>query len=82
MTGDLTIKGVTKSVTLDVTLNQAANHPMRNIPAAGFSAQGTLKRSDWGLGKYAPGVSDDVKVIIETEFHSAEPPKGPEGEAE
>ncbi len=68
VTGDLTIKGVTKPVTLDVTLNKAGIHPMRKSPALGFSATGNLKRSDWGLGANAPFVSDEVKLMIESEF--------------
>lgn len=69
ITGDLTIKGVTKPVTLNVTLNKAGIHPMAKDPAMGFSATGTLKRSDWGLGAYVPNVSDDVHLMIEAEFH-------------
>ena len=65
--GDLTVKGVTKPVTLDVTLNGAGEHPMRKVPAIGFDATTTLKRSDFGLGAYAPAVSDEVKVHITTE---------------
>ena len=65
--GDLTVKGVTQPVTLDVTLNGAGEHPMRKVPAIGFDASTTLKRSDFGLGGYAPAVSDEVKVHITTE---------------
>ncbi len=66
--GDLTIKEVSKPVTLDVTLNKAFQHPMKNKPALGFSATGRLKRSDWGLDKYVPVVSDEVTLRIEAEF--------------
>ena len=65
--GDLTVKGVTKPVTLDVTLNGAGEHPMRKVQAIGFDASTTLKRSDFGLGAYAPAVSDEVKIHITTE---------------
>ena len=68
VTGDLTIKGMTKPVTLNVTLNKAGMHPMRKAPALGFSATGTLKRSEWGLGTFVPNVSDDVNLMIEAEF--------------
>lgn len=71
--GDLTVKGVTKPVTLDVTLNGAGEHPMRKVPAIGFDATTTLKRSDFGLGGYAPAVSDEVKVHITTEAFVAAP---------
>lgn len=69
MTGDLTFQGVTKPLTLDVTFNTALNpHPMSKKPAIGFSATGTLKRSDFGVNALLQHVSDDVKLIIETEF--------------
>lgn len=71
--GDLTVKGVTKPVTLDVTLNGAGEHPMRKVPAIGFDATTTLKRSDFGLGGFAPAVSDEVKVHITTEAFVAAP---------
>lgn len=70
VTGDLTIKGMTKPVTLNVTLNKAGPNPMSKAPSMGFSATGTLKRSEWGLGAYVPNVSDDVKLMIESEFHT------------
>ena len=65
--GDLTLKGVTKPVTLEVTVNGAGEHPMMKQPAVGFDATGTIKRSDFGLGAYAPAVSDEVKLRITTE---------------
>lgn len=69
MTGDLTFLGVTKPVTLDVTFNKAVgNHPFENKPALGFSATGTLKRSDFGMTTYIPQIGDEVEVIIEAEF--------------
>lgn len=73
MTGDLTIKGVTKPVTLDVKLNGAGAHPMTKKPALGFSASGTVKRSDWGLLRSIPAVGDEVALSIEIEFLSAAP---------
>lgn len=68
MIGNLTIKGVTKPVTLNVTLNRAAEDNRSNGHKLGFSAKTTVKRSDFGIDKYAPFVSDEVDVIIETEF--------------
>ncbi|MEL1262946.1 YceI family protein [Pseudoxanthomonas putridarboris] len=67
VTGDLTIKGITKPVVLDVTLNKVAEHPIRKVPAIGFDATATVKRSDFGVGAYAPVVSDEVKLTITTE---------------
>lgn len=69
VTGDLTFHGVTKPVTLDVTLNAALNpHPMTQKPAVGFSATGVIKRSDFGVTALIGPVSDEVKLTIETEF--------------
>jgi polyisoprenoid-binding protein YceI len=65
--GDLTIKDQTKPVTLDVTLDAAGEHPMMKVPTVGFDASTTLKRSDFGVGAYAPNVSDEVKIRITTE---------------
>ena len=72
ITGDLTVNGTTKSVVLDATLNKAASHPMQNKDWAGFDATTTLLRSDYGLGKFAPAVSDEVDVMISIEAMKAE----------
>lgn len=71
VTGDLTIKGITKPVVLDVALNKVGEHPMKKVPAIGFNATATVKRSDFGLGLYAPVVSDEVKLSITTEATAA-----------
>ena len=67
VTGDLTIKGVTRPVVLNVTLNKAAVQPMAKREAIGFDATATIKRSDFDLAKYVPNVSDEVKLRITTE---------------
>jgi polyisoprenoid-binding protein YceI len=69
VTGDLTIKGVSKPVTLDVTLNQAGVHPINKKQTLGIGAVAVLKRSDYGLSLYAPMVSDDVYIEIQTEMN-------------
>lgn len=66
VTGDLTIKGVTRSVDLDVNLNKAGMGSNEQ-PMIGFDASTTIKRSDFGLGKYVPNVSDEVTLRITTE---------------
>lgn len=72
VTGNLTFHGVTKPVTLDVTLNGALpSHPMTKKPAVGFSAKATIKRSDFGVDTLVGPLSDDVNLIIETEFKPA-----------
>lgn len=65
--GNLTIKGVTKPVTLTVTSFQAMPHPMMKKPAIGANAFTEVKRSDFGAGKYAPYVGDEVRIDIALE---------------
>ena len=72
ITGDLTLNGVTKPVVLDAVLNQIGDHPMEGKPWAGFSATTTLLRSDYGLGMFAPFVSDNVTVQMSVEAMKAE----------
>jgi len=73
MTGDLTFHGVTKPVTLSVTMNGAmAEHPYAKKPAMGFSATGVVKRSDFGVDYLVPYIGDDVTVLIEAEFIKAD----------
>lgn len=67
VSGDLTIHGVTKPVTIDAKLNGVGEHPMKKVPAIGFDGALTIKRSDFGIGKYVPNVSDEVKIQITTE---------------
>lgn len=70
--GDLTVNGVTKPVTLDATLNQTGDHPMKGKPWAGFDASTTILRSDFDLGNFAPAVSDEIEVMISIEAEKAE----------
>ena len=65
--GNLTIKGVTKSVTLTVTGFQAMPHPMMKKPAIGANAFTTIKRSEFNAGKYVPYVGDEVRIDIALE---------------
>ena len=67
VTGDLTIKDVTKPVVLDVTLNKAADHPMLTTAAIGFDATATISRTEFGVGAYVPNVGDEVTLRITTE---------------
>lgn len=69
ITGDLTMLGVTKEVQLDATYNGTGNAPWfgtRDI--IGFSATGTLKRSEFGMDTLLPNIGDEVEIIIEAEF--------------
>lgn len=69
--GDLTIKGVSKPIVLAAILNKAGNHPIGRVPTLGLSATTTIKRTDWGIDKYAPLVGDDVSIEIEVELPKA-----------
>ena len=66
--GDLTLKGVTKPVTLNVTFNGGDNDPLRGGYAIGFSASGSFNRSDFGISRFLGPVSDEVLIEIEAEF--------------
>jgi polyisoprenoid-binding protein YceI len=62
--GNLTLLGVTKPVTLDVSVNKIGEHPMRKTPWVGFNATTTIKRSEFGMGYAVPAVGDDIKISI------------------
>ena len=68
ITGDLTLLGQTNPVTLDVTLRQKGPHPFSGAEIAGFSATGTILRSEWGMGYAVPAVTDELTISIETEL--------------
>lgn len=75
VTGDLTVRGVTRPVVLDVVWNFTGEHPLASFNpvyagkwVSGFSARVVIKRSDFGMTLAAPLVSDEVVVEIETEF--------------
>jgi polyisoprenoid-binding protein YceI len=65
--GNLTLKGITRPVTLTVSSFQAMPHPMLKKPAIGANAWTTVKRSDFNMGKYAPHVGDEVRIDIALE---------------
>ena len=67
LTGNLTMLGVTKPLTLHVIFNKADYQPVTNLFVAGFSAHADLKRSDFGMSYAIPMVGDDVHVDIEAE---------------
>lgn len=74
VTGDLTIKGVTKPVELDVTVNSVGDHPLGQFidyykgEWVGVTATGQIVRSEWGLGFGAPITSDEVDLFISAEL--------------
>ncbi|WP_295456149.1 YceI family protein [uncultured Thiodictyon sp.] len=65
--GNLTIKGVTKPVTLKVSHFVATQHPMLKKDAIGADASVVVKRSEFNAGKYAPNVGDDVTITVSLE---------------
>jgi polyisoprenoid-binding protein YceI len=69
VTGDLTIHGVTRPVTLKATFTRGAVFPMNQKYMIGFQVTGHLKRSDFGVSKYVQyGLADDVELIISAPF--------------
>lgn len=65
--GILTLHGVSKPVTLDVTLNKMGINPIDNKESVGFSATTTIKRSDFDMKTLLPQLGDEVKLNIEAE---------------
>lgn len=65
--GNLTVKGVTKPVTLTVTSFQCMPHPIVKRDACGANATAKVKRSEFNAGKYAPYVGDDVTLTFSIE---------------
>jgi polyisoprenoid-binding protein YceI len=68
VTGDLTLHGVTKPVTLDVTLVGAGVNPLSKKYTVGFEATGTLKRSEFGVKTYVPLIGDELHLTIAGAF--------------
>ncbi|EGD58065.1 hypothetical protein Y88_0117 [Novosphingobium nitrogenifigens DSM 19370] len=66
--GTVTLHGVSKPLTLNATFGGAGVNPMDKAYTIGFSAVGVLKRSDFGVSKYVPYVSDEVKLKISAAF--------------
>jgi polyisoprenoid-binding protein YceI len=74
MTGDLTMHGVTKPVTLNVTFNGGGANPFKKkVLTAGFNGEGVVKRSDFGMGKYTPLVSDETKIFLSAAWELEKP---------
>ncbi len=77
VTGDLMVRGVTKPITLAVSLTFTGDHPLATASpgyagkrAVAFSARGSLSRSAYGLTRATPMVSDEIDIAIETELIS------------
>ena len=72
ITGDLTLLGTTKPVTLDVTFRKKAPHPLpqyNGVLVSGFSARASILRSEWGMKTFVPNLGDEIEIWIEIEGH-------------
>jgi polyisoprenoid-binding protein YceI len=73
VSGELSLHGVTKPVTLDVTIVRIGTNPRTSLPTVGFDAMATVKRSDFGLGRYVPQVGDDIGLHVISQAVEAKP---------
>ena len=69
--GTLTLHGVTKPLTLHATFNGSGVNMLDHKQTVGFSLSGSLRRSDFGVTKYVPLVSDEVTLIISAAFEKS-----------
>jgi polyisoprenoid-binding protein YceI len=67
MTGSLTMHGVTHPVTMDVTYNKGGKHISGNYSIDGFTAQGKLKRTDFGMKAFIPWIGEEIEFVIQLE---------------
>ncbi|MBU3578296.1 YceI family protein [Polynucleobacter sp. UK-Kesae-W10] len=65
--GTLTLKGVSKPVTLKISNFECKKHPMSGVDYCGANAETKVKRTEFNMGKYAPNVGDDVTILIAIE---------------
>ena len=68
VTGDFTMLGQTKPLTLDVTLNKIANSPLTKEPVIGFRATGIIDRAAYGMTAFASGITTEVPIQIDGEL--------------
>ena len=71
--GNLTLHGVTKPIELQAKLNGAGKNPFDHKPTVGFSLNGTLKRSDFGISEFLPAIGDQVILTADAEFNQGAP---------
>ena len=68
MTGNFTLHGVTKPLTLEARFNGAGINPITHMYDLGFNLTGTIKRSDFGVAAFVPVVADEVDIRISAVF--------------
>ena len=67
--GDFTMLGVTKPLTVTVNNFKCGEHPMNKKAMCGANIGSTIKRSDFGMTKYVPAISDEVKINVPVEAY-------------
>ena len=72
ITGNLSVHGVTRSVVLDATVNKIHTDPQAKTGRAGFDAETVIRRSDYGVDKYVPAVTDELFIHITLEANVEE----------
>jgi len=75
LSGDITIRGITKPIILNVVYNGKQENPLSKKTSVGFTVTGKLNRSDFELGKNSPAdvtVADEIKILCNAEFVVAE----------
>ena len=70
--GELTIKGVTRTVAFDAMFNQAGANPVDKLYSVGFDGRAVIRRSDFGVSAYLPVLGDEVQLRLEGEFKAVE----------
>jgi polyisoprenoid-binding protein YceI len=65
--GELTLRGVTRPVELTVTINRIGRNTFNLKQTAGFSALGTLRRSEFGMARLPAAIGDEVEIRLEIE---------------
>lgn len=68
ITGDLTLNGQTKPVTISAEFTGAGAHPFNQRKTVGFEGTATIKRSEWGLAGFVPNVGDEVELVLTVAF--------------
>jgi polyisoprenoid-binding protein YceI len=71
ITGDLSLRGVTKTIVLDANFNQAGISPIDKRYTVGFEGRTIVKRSDFGINAFLPLLGDEVTLRIEGEFKAS-----------
>lgn len=72
ITGDLTLLGATRPVVLEATFNQAGPNPVDGVYTVGFDGRAVVRRSEFGMNAYLPGIGDEVSLHLEGDFKPAE----------